>query len=137
LPADLAIRSVAAAPTSQAHELGERALNVRKAPDAAEKFEAFVLQSFIQEMMPDQAEGVFGAGISGDFWKSMMSEKIAEQVAARGGIGLAETVRQGHADLSSRPVGGASAGVVSHLATMSGLSSGEGGAETSREVSSW
>ncbi len=135
--AELTVRPLSEAQPVRETPLAGRALNVRKAPDAAEKFEAFVLQSFIQEMMPDQAEGVFGAGISGDFWKSMMSEKIAEQVAARGGIGLAETVRQGHADLSSRPVGGASAGVVSHLATMSGLSSGEGGAETSREVSSW
>lgn len=96
MPADLAIRSVAAAPTSRANELGERAPHVRKTADAAQKFEAFVLQSFIQEMMPETPESVFGSGVSGDFWKSMMAEKIAEQVAERGSLGIADTIRAGH-----------------------------------------
>ncbi len=60
------------------------------------KFEAFVMQSFIQEMMPETPESVFGSGISGDFWKSMMAEKIAEQVAERGNIGIADMIRNGH-----------------------------------------
>ncbi|WP_171946478.1 rod-binding protein [Hyphomicrobium sp. CS1GBMeth3] len=80
----------------QANELGERAPHVRKTADAAQKFEAFVLQSFIQEMMPETQESVFGSGVSGDFWKSMMAEKIAEQVAERGNLGIADMIRAGH-----------------------------------------
>jgi hypothetical protein len=74
------------------------------------------LQSFIKEMLPDEAEGVFGSGVSGDFWKSMLSEKIADQVAARGGTGIAETVRVGHTP-PVRP-GSVSFEVMSHLSTL-------------------
>lgn len=96
MAADLAIRPVSDAPHAQAPELAARAPHVRKTADAAQKFEAFVLQTFIQEMMPETQESVFGSGISGDFWKSMMAEKVAEQVAARGSLGIADMIRAGH-----------------------------------------
>lgn len=54
-----------------------------------EKFEAGILQSFIQSMLPKQADSVYGKGLSGDMWKSMMAEQIAGQIAANGGIGIA------------------------------------------------
>jgi hypothetical protein len=97
--------------------LQSRAGHVRKVPDAAQKFESFVLQSFIQEMMPDTAENVFGSGVSGDFWKSMMSEKIAEQVAERGNLGIADYVRAGHV-VPVRPGGFSSPDVMDHLSTL-------------------
>ncbi len=31
-----------------------------------------VLQTFIQNMLPKNTEGVYGEGLSGDMWKSMM-----------------------------------------------------------------
>jgi hypothetical protein len=61
--------------------------------DAAEEFEAFVLQSFIGEMLPKSADHVFGRGIAGDIWKSLLSEKLAYEVARRGDLGIAEQVR--------------------------------------------
>jgi Rod binding domain-containing protein len=63
------------------------------ARDVPKEFEAFVLQSFIQEMLPKNAEGVYGSGIAGDIWRSMLSEQLAFQVAERGGIGIADQVR--------------------------------------------
>jgi Rod binding domain-containing protein len=63
--------------------------------DAAEQFEAFVLQSFIQEMLPKEAEGVFGSGLSGDVWKSMLAEKLGAEVSERGGLGIADQIRGG------------------------------------------
>jgi peptidoglycan hydrolase FlgJ len=60
--------------------------------DASRKFEAMVLQTFIGAMMPKNAEGTYGKGIAGDMWKSLMAEKVAEVVAERGGIGIAERV---------------------------------------------
>lgn len=99
MTADLTIRPVSEA---QPNDVATRALDAprtadaRKTADAAQKFEAFVLQSFIQEMMPETPESVFGGGISGDFWKSMMAEKIAEQVASRGSLGIADYVSAGH-----------------------------------------
>jgi Rod binding domain-containing protein len=94
-----------------------QAARARKVPEAAEKFEAFVLQSFIQEMMPETPEGVYGSGIAGDFWKSMMAEKIAEQVAARGSVGIANYINGTH-HAGLRPGASASADVLSQLATM-------------------
>src|SRR5690348_17070979 len=96
LAADLTIRAIPETKVADATPLASRPGSVKKGADPAEKFEAFVLQSFIQDMMPKSAEGVFGSGLAGDFWKSMMSEKIAEQVAARGGLGISDYVREGH-----------------------------------------
>ncbi len=58
--------------------------------EAFEKFEAFVLQSFIQSMLPENTESVFGEGLSGDMWKSMMAEQLAVSMAKAGGIGIAD-----------------------------------------------
>lgn len=69
--------------------------SVRRADgsDPYRKFEAFVLQNFIETMLPDNAEAVFGTGTAGRIWKSMLAEKMGEQVAAAGGIGIADMLR--------------------------------------------
>jgi hypothetical protein len=54
------------------------------------QFEAFVLQTFIQSMFPKDAEHVFGGGIAGSYWSSMLAEQVAGQVAKGGGIGIAD-----------------------------------------------
>ena len=59
---------------------------------AAQEFEAFVLQSFIETMLPRNAEGVFGRGIAGELWKSMLAGEIAKELARSGGIGIADMV---------------------------------------------
>jgi len=56
------------------------------------EFEAFVLQSFVEAMLPKNAESVFGSGTAGGFWKSMLAEKLGMELAKSGGIGLASTV---------------------------------------------
>ena len=66
----------------------------RGKPGAAREFEAFVMQSFIQEMLPKDANNVFGKGIAGDIWRSMLAEKLAYEVAARGDLGIAKIVAQ-------------------------------------------
>lgn len=120
MAADVTIRPLSAlTPVGDAPTTAMAAAHVRKVQEPAQKFEAFVLQSFIQEMMPDEAEGVFGSGISGDFWKSMMAEKIAEQVASRGGVGIAQTLKAGNVPHVA-PHGMASTEVMSRLATLGG-----------------
>lgn len=119
MAADLTIRPISDVKAASEALPSPHPTHVRKTPDAAQKFEAFVLQSFIQEMMPDTAEDVFGSGISGDFWKSMMSEKIAEQVAERGSVGIADYVRAGHV-VPVRPGGFSSPDVLSHISTLNG-----------------
>ncbi len=59
-------------------------------PEAYRKFEASVLSTFIQNMLPSESEEVYGKGSAGDFWKGMMAEQMANAVSERGGIGIAE-----------------------------------------------
>ena len=61
-----------------------------------ERFEAFVLQSFVETMLPENAETVFGPGNTGAIWKSMLAEHLAAQLARAGGIGIAERISAAH-----------------------------------------
>lgn len=58
----------------------------------AQKFEAFVLQSFIELMLPKEAENVYGSGTAGGYWKSMMAEQMAVQIARTGKTGVADYI---------------------------------------------
>jgi len=60
------------------------------------EFEAFVLQSFIQSMLPTDADGVFGRGTAGEMWKAMLAEQLGKQLARGGGIGIAAKVFKAH-----------------------------------------
>lgn len=57
-----------------------------------EQLEAFVLQSFVQSMLPTNAAASFGSGTAGDIWKSMLAEQLGAQLAKAGGIGLAQSL---------------------------------------------
>lgn len=67
-----------------------------KAGAAYQQFEAFVLQSFIESMLPKEAESVFGKGTAGGIWKSMMAEQMASQIAKAGGVGIAKQLQASH-----------------------------------------
>ena len=54
-----------------------------------QKFEAFILGSFIGLMMPKDNEAVYGKGMAGEMWQSLSAQYIGDAVAKRGGIGLA------------------------------------------------
>jgi hypothetical protein len=96
--AGLASASVAASPASPAPVRAVAPARVaygppRQAPsagDACGKLEAFVLQTFIQSMLPKNAEHVFGKGTAGEIWKSMLAEKLGNEIAKSGQIGIAE-----------------------------------------------
>jgi hypothetical protein len=64
--------------------------------EALEKFEAFFLQSFIQEILPKDAANVYGSGLAGDVWRSMLAEQIAAQVAHSTKFGIAERLANNH-----------------------------------------
>ncbi len=57
-----------------------------------QQFEAFVLQTFIQSLLPKDADHVFGDGLAGGYWRSMLAEQIAGQLANSGGIGIAAAI---------------------------------------------
>ncbi len=88
-----------AVPVQTAQEAQVRVVSgrVENKATAYEQFEAFVLQSFIQSIMPKEASSVFGEGTAGEVWKSMLAEKIAMQVAQAGGIGIGKLIGPGAA----------------------------------------
>lgn len=75
---------------------GARSAETAGEADTYKRFEAVVLQTFVQAMMPKEAEAVYGKGLAGDMWKSMMAGKIADVMADRGGIGIAESLVAAH-----------------------------------------
>jgi peptidoglycan hydrolase FlgJ len=62
----------------------------RPGPDAFAQLEAFVLQTFIQSMLPKNATHVFGKGTAGEVWKSMLAEKLSGEIARSGQVGIAK-----------------------------------------------
>jgi flagellar protein FlgJ len=67
-----------------------------KSPDTFKRFEAMVLETFIQNMLPKNAENVYGKGVAGDMWKSMLAGKLADAMAERGGIGISDRILGDH-----------------------------------------
>lgn len=67
----------------------------RRRLDAYGQFEAFVLQSFVQSMLPKNATNVFGRGSAGEFWKSMLAEKMGDELARSGQVGIARKLAAG------------------------------------------
>ena len=80
------------------------ALDARTAtPESYKRFEAMVLQTFIQNMLPKDAGAVYGKGMAGDMWKSLLAEKVADSLAERGGIGIADRVLGKHYTAADKP----------------------------------
>jgi hypothetical protein len=73
---------------------------------AAEKFEAFVIQSCLETILPKAEDGLFGHGAAGNAWRSMLAEQIGAQIAKAGGLGLKAMLV---ADLDRRSDGDATA----------------------------
>ena len=77
------------APTAR-FELPEPA---RAEPSAGSKaaiaFEAAVLRTFVEAMLPEEG---FGSGTAGHMWRGQMAGALADTLAASGGVGLAATI---------------------------------------------
>ncbi len=74
-------------------------VRVIKAPSSGEvyrKFEAFVLQVFVETMLPQQAQDLFGKGTAGSVWRSMLAEQLGNQLAQGKGIGIARQLAAAH-----------------------------------------
>lgn len=69
--------------------------------DPYEQFEGFVLQSFVQSMLPSDT-GLFGRGTAGEIWRSMLAEGLGKQMASAGGIGIAERLAAASETAGSR-----------------------------------
>ena len=65
-------------------------------PETYKNFEAMVLSTFVQSMLPKEAGVVYGDGISGDMWKSLLAQQLGTAIADRGGIGIADHLLKDH-----------------------------------------
>lgn len=67
---------------------GGVATRAARAGGAMENFEAFIIQSCLETILPKSEQGFFGQGSAGGIWRSMVAEQIANQIAKAGGVGL-------------------------------------------------
>lgn len=72
-----------------------QAAGAEKTKQAHQEFEAYILQTFIESMLPKDAENTYGKGNAGSVWKSMMAEQISAQISKAGGIGIAKHILAG------------------------------------------
>lgn len=90
------------APSSPPFEAGTAAAPRRVAqragavPETFVRFEAMVLQSFLQSMLPQDSEAVYGSGLAGDMWRSFLAKELGTKMAEAGGIGIASRVLAEH-----------------------------------------
>jgi Rod binding domain-containing protein len=61
---------------------------------AAQDFEAMAIGQFLQPMFDtvDTGHSLFGGGSAEETWKPVMVQELGKQIAAHGGLGLAEPV---------------------------------------------
>jgi hypothetical protein len=81
-----------------------------------EKYEAFVLSSFVETMLPKDSETLFGAGTAGEIWKSMLAEGLGTQLARAGGIGIADMLSSAFRDKEAATAAGPAPEPASELA---------------------
>lgn len=81
-------------------------------PESFMRFEALVLESFMQSMLPAENDAVFGGGLSGEMWRGLLAQQLGETLAKRGGIGIAERILGDHYLVDGRkvPLAGVSSG---------------------------
>jgi len=85
-----------AAGASGAHRANRSSMGGDRSAQVAQDFEASILGSFVNEMMPKEASAVYGQGVGGDIWRSMLSEQVGRQLAKSGTLGLARRLFATH-----------------------------------------
>jgi hypothetical protein len=70
------------------------------------KFEAFILQMFVESMLPKDAADVFGKGTAGTVWRSMLAEQISNEMAKGNGVGIAKQLEKSRAAADSAAAAG-------------------------------
>jgi len=88
------------APLPSAAEARSRLVVASTGPDklgkARTQFEAMMLNSFVSEMLPKDTGEVFGQGMAGDMWRSMLADQVSTQIAKSGKLGIARRLFATH-----------------------------------------
>jgi hypothetical protein len=98
--------SATTAPLASAADARSRLAESPGGPDklrqAKTQFEAMMLSSFVGELLPKDSSEVFGQGMAGDMWRSMLAEQVSTQIAKSGKLGLARRLFATH-EVGSHP----------------------------------
>ncbi len=69
--------------------------NPAEARKAAESFEAFFIGQYLEQMFAGiRTDGMFGGGNAENIYRSLMLQEIGKNIAANGGIGIADAVQR-------------------------------------------
>jgi peptidoglycan hydrolase FlgJ len=60
------------------------------------EFEASILKSFVDAILPKNEADVYGQGTAGDIWKSMLADQVARQIAKSGAFGISKRLFTSH-----------------------------------------
>lgn len=63
--------------------------------DTYRKFEAVMLQNFVESILPKD-DASFGDAASAGIYRSMMAEQLANQISKAGGVGIAAAIAKAH-----------------------------------------
>jgi peptidoglycan hydrolase FlgJ len=94
--ADQSATQVSEAPSDAVNGAPVRVIKAPASGEVYRKFEAFILQTFVETMLPKESEEVFGKGTAGGVWKSMLAEQLGNQLAKGKGIGIADRLAAAH-----------------------------------------
>lgn len=87
------------------HLRNSHALRAERA-EPYERFEAFVLQTFVESMLPSGNSALFGTGTAGDVWRSWLARGLAGELAQSGGIGIGGMLARAAEDAGDRRMAG-------------------------------
>jgi peptidoglycan hydrolase FlgJ len=76
--------------------LSEASGGPEKLGKAKTQFEAMMLSSFVNELLPKETSEVFGQWMAGDMWRSMLAEQVSMQIAKSGKLGIARRLFATH-----------------------------------------
>jgi hypothetical protein len=89
--------------------VGLDAASDQKAARLQVEFEASILKTFVDAILPKDETNVYGQGTAGDIWKSMLADQIARQIAKSGAFGISKRLfathpLPGHAHSAAAPL---------------------------------
>lgn len=89
------VAGAAASPAAGSTLIASHPATVTPPMSPYRKFEAVLLQTFVQEMLPKD-DNLFGDAASADACRSMLAEQLANQLAKSGRIGIAQMIEKAH-----------------------------------------
>jgi peptidoglycan hydrolase FlgJ len=93
---DADIRANAADMRDRLAALNPNATADQKTAQTQVEFEASILKTFVDAMLPKDETDVYGQGSAGDIWKSMLADQIAKQIARSGAFGISKHLFDTH-----------------------------------------